>query len=161
MNAQSKSKKKKQSKKNFLAPQQNPSSNKPDLFAFLAYTVILFFGATILVNITPNSNTNYRKDWNPAPIGELEWSFRDVDKKSYSLSKMLLYGSHGSSPDFSFLLPPNDLDVYRERLQQSQILGNTDKADFADLNEEKLHGSAPDIDLSDIPNVSSYVNISD
>ncbi len=154
------SKKKKQSKKKILASQQSPSSNKPDLLAFLAYTVILFFGATIFVNISPNANTNYRKDWNSAPIGELEWSFRDVDKKSYSLSKMLLYGSHGSSPDFSFLLPPSDLDIYKKKIQQSQILENTDYLDSDLINEERLHGAAPDIDLSDIPNVSTYANIS-
>ena len=35
----------------------------PRVIAFIAYTLILFFGATIIVNMNPNDNEDYRIEW--------------------------------------------------------------------------------------------------
>lgn len=86
------------------------NTTKPDVFAFLAYTLILFFGATILVNINPDSNIDYKKDWNKAAVQEMEWIFFDKENSSYLISSNLVNGAHGSAPDFSFLLPQEILE---------------------------------------------------
>jgi hypothetical protein len=48
---------------------------RPHVLSFIAYTLILFFGTTILTNINPNANEFYRLDWEARNNKNLQWIF--------------------------------------------------------------------------------------
>lgn len=36
---------------------------RPNFLSFIAYTLVLFLMATIVANLGPNANSEYRQDW--------------------------------------------------------------------------------------------------
>ena len=48
---------------------------KPNILSFIAYTLILFFGVTILVNINPNANESYRNKRDEKNTQVMQWIF--------------------------------------------------------------------------------------
>lgn len=81
---------------------------KPNVLSFVAYTLILFFGTTILVNINPNANEQYRSDRDLKHQKALQWVFLGEDGISHDLFAPLGDGMHGSADDFDYLLPQKE-----------------------------------------------------
>jgi hypothetical protein len=62
------------------------NSNKgPKILSFIAYTLILFFGTTILVNMNPNANESYRIDWEERNNKSMKWIFLADNGKEYNI----------------------------------------------------------------------------
>ena len=78
---------------------------KPNVLSFIAYTLILFFGTTILVNINPNANESYRQDWESRTFQPIQWIFLADNGKQYELFSTSELGEHASAEDWSYLLP--------------------------------------------------------
>ncbi|MDO4713940.1 MAG: hypothetical protein Q4B28_04830 [bacterium] len=54
--------------------------------SFVAYTLILFFGATIVANINPDANSEYRNDRKKTTIQQMQWVFLADDGNKYLLN---------------------------------------------------------------------------
>jgi hypothetical protein len=57
----------------------------PRVIAFIAYTLILFFGATIVVNMNPNANEDYRLEREERNNKSMKWIFKTQSGDEYNL----------------------------------------------------------------------------
>jgi hypothetical protein len=57
----------------------------PNVISFVAYTLILFFGATILVNMNPNANEDYRLEREERNNKSMKWIFKADNGEEYKL----------------------------------------------------------------------------
>lgn len=78
---------------------------RPNVLSFIAYTLILFFGTTILVNINPNANENYRQDREYRNFQPMQWIFLADNGKQYNLFSASETGEHASAEERDYLLP--------------------------------------------------------
>lgn len=80
---------------------------QPRVLSFLAYTLVLFLCATILVNLGPNANSAYRQDWQ-AHYGtqKMQWVFVDSQGQRIDLDAQP-EGEHASADRFEYLMPQN------------------------------------------------------
>jgi hypothetical protein len=66
----------------------------PRVIAFIAYTLILFFGATIIVNMNPNANEDYRIEWEERNNKSMKWKFMCADGKEYNIFDSRIENEH-------------------------------------------------------------------
>ena len=82
---------------------------KPNVLSFIAYTLILFFGTTILVNINPNANESYRQDWESRISKPMQWIFIADSGEQHELFSVYQWGEHASAEHWDYLLPVEDI----------------------------------------------------
>lgn len=73
--------------------------------SFIAYTFMLFFGATILVNINPDANYDYHRQWAQRKGLEMQWVFVDDAGQKYDLDAPIIGSEHGAAQTYDYLLP--------------------------------------------------------
>lgn len=78
---------------------------KPNVLSFIAYTLILFFGTTILVNINPNANESYRQDRESRIPKPMQWIFIADSGEQHELFSAAQGGEHASAEHWDYLLP--------------------------------------------------------
>lgn len=79
---------------------------KPNVFSFIAYTLILFFGATILVNVNPNANQNYREERASRNTKSMQWIFLADNGEEYNIfNPVSSQGEHAAPEDRNYLFP--------------------------------------------------------
>lgn len=82
---------------------------KPNVFSFIAYTLILFFGATILVNVDSNANQNYREEREARKVQPMEWIFFADNGEVYNVfNPVALNGEHAAPEDWDYLFPEEE-----------------------------------------------------
>ena len=108
---------------------KNNKVTTPRVISFIAYTLILFFGATILVNMNPNANEDYRIEWEERNNKSMKWIFHSEDGEEYNLFDTRLEKEHGSAMTYDFLMPPTMDEI--NKINQKQ------KEEKAKLREEK------------------------
>ena len=109
----------------------------PNFIAFIAYTLILFFGATIIVNMNPNANEDYRLEWEERNNKSMKWIFHSEDGEEYNLFDKRLEKEHGAAMTYDYLMPPT-IDEINE-INQKQ------KAEKEKLREEKRKNGTPKV----------------
>lgn len=77
---------------------------KPNVLSFVAYTLILFFGATIVANINPDANSEYRNDRKKTTIQQMQWVFISDDGNKYLLNDQPFW-EHAAAENFDYLMP--------------------------------------------------------
>ena len=110
------------------------NSNKgPKILSFIAYTLILFFGTTILVNMNPNANESYRIDWEERNNKSMKWIFLADNGKEYNIfaPRNSLDWEHGAADTFDYLLPPT--------LEEINEISQKEKEEKAQKREEKRY----------------------
>ena len=145
----------------------------PRVIAFIAYTLILFFGATIVVNMNPNANEDYRLEREERNNKSMKWIFKTQSGDEYNLFDTRSENEHWAAMSYDFLMPPTLDEIndqvqkekeqkakLREEMMQKELLNETPEvADIESweaafipvttqieetIDEELEHGSAPD-----------------
>jgi len=114
---------------------------KPHVLSFIAYTLILFFGTTILTNINPNANEFYRLDWEARNNKNLQWIFVSDNGDEINIDEVARWSAnweHGAAWDYSFLLPNYNLDDINPRENNWYEI----------IDEELEHGAATEDEAS-------------
>lgn len=101
----------------------------PRIIAFIAYTLILFFGATIIVNMNPNANEDYRKEWKERNNKTMKWIFQDNNGKEYDIFDTKADNEHGAAMNYDYLMPPT--------LEEINAQSQKEKDEKAKAREEK------------------------
>ena len=101
----------------------------PNIIAFVAYTLILFFGATIIVNMNPNANEDYRLEWEERNNKSMKWIFTDKDGKEYNIFDTRSQNEHGAAMNYDYLMPPT--------LDEINAESQAEKEEKAKIREEK------------------------
>ena len=83
---------------------------KPNILSFIAYTLILFFGVTILVNINPNANESYRNKRDEKKTQVMQWIFLEENGLSHILFEETITGEHAAPQTRDFLLPKSSIE---------------------------------------------------
>ena len=83
---------------------------KPNILSFIAYTLILFFGVTILVNINPNANESYRNKRAEKNTQVMQWIFLEENGLSHTLFGETVSGEHSAAQTRDFLLPKSSIE---------------------------------------------------
>lgn len=102
---------------------------KPKLLSFIAYTLMLFFAAVIMVNVNPDANSQYRLDREKRKGLTMQWVFVDEAGVHYDLDETPR-GEHGSADTFEYLLPSEPLERQQhpafevEEIDPSQLSGS-------------------------------------
>lgn len=81
---------------------------KPNVLSFLAYTLILFFWATILVNINPNANESYRQEWEARNQKPMQWIFFADNGETHEIFWNPELGEHAAPEDWDYLFPEQE-----------------------------------------------------
>ncbi len=114
---------------------------KPNVLSFIAYTLILFFGTTILVNINPNANENYRQDWESRTSQPMQWIFLADNGKQYDLFSASEAGEHASAEDWSYLFPEEKTQTWTTIALPSDNDTPAMNSDFWSWNTENSTGT--------------------
>lgn len=119
-------------------PKKTLKLTRPNFMSFVAYTLMLFFGATIIMNINPDANSDYRRDWEMRNgKGPMQWIFLADDGQSYNLESVN-QGEHAAADTFDYLLPN------KAPITEVSDIGSTDektKKGNQDLNIELIDES--------------------
>ena len=101
----------------------------PNFIAFIAYTLILFFGAIILVNINPNANEDYRLEREERNNKSMKWIFHSENGEEHNLFDTRSEKEHGSAMTYDFLMPPT--------IDEINKISQKEKEEKARLREEE------------------------
>jgi hypothetical protein len=91
--------------------------------------LILFFGATIIVNMNPNANEDYRLEWEERNNKSMKWIFTDKDGKEYNIFDTRLQNEHGAAMNYDYLMPPT--------LDEINAESQAEKEEKAKIREEQ------------------------
>ena len=116
----------------------------PNVISFVAYTLILFFGATILVNMNPNANEDYRLEREERNNKSMKWIFKADNGEEYKLFDIRSENNedeHWAATNYDFLMPPTVDEVneiakkqkeektrLREEKRQNELLNQAQEA---------------------------------
>lgn len=81
--------------------------------------MILFFGATIVANINPDANSEYRNDRRKTYAQPMQWVFIADDGNNYLLHDNPI-GEHASAESFEYLMPQSNT-LAEQELQAQHI----------------------------------------
>ena len=101
----------------------------PNIISFIAYTLILFFGSIILVNMSPNANEDYRRDREERNNKSMRWIFQDEDGKKYNVFDKYQQDEHGAAMNYDYLMPPT--------IEEIKEIDQKEKEEKARIREEK------------------------
>lgn len=116
---------------------------KPNILSFIAYTLILFFGVTILVNINPNANESYRNKRDEKNTQVMQWIFLEENGLSHILFGETVTGEHAAPQTRDFLLPKSSIEQQESSPEVEKWSLWSDDL-FASWEEDREHHAAPD-----------------
>lgn len=114
---------------------------RPNVLSFIAYTLILFFGTTILVNINPNANENYRQDREYRNFQPMQWIFLADNGKQYNLFSASETGEHASAEERDYLLPEEKKQTWMITVSSLENTSSETNSDFWSWNNENNTGT--------------------
>ena len=115
---------------------------KPNILSFIAYTLILFFGVTILVNINPNANESYRNKRDEKNTQVMQWIFLEENGLSHTLFGETVTGEHAAPQTRDFLLPKSSIEQQESSPEVEKWSLWSDDL-FASWEEDWEHHAAP------------------
>lgn len=103
---------------------------KPNVLSFLAYTLILFFWATIFVNINPNANESYRQEREARNLKPMQRIFLADNGETHELFGNPELWEHWAPEDWKYLFPEQEKQEEIQNIWTGNILSGMEQSEL-------------------------------